>query len=151
MSVNLETTPDLHARARAARRPLRVAIAWQMSVTAVIALVAGALAGVTGAISALLGGAICAIPFALAGWLVTRRPADSAVSMVTAALWAEMVRIGLIALLFGGTLFLYRDVSVAAFISAFIAGVVILSLAVFIREPAVVNESNEPTTSHGRV
>jgi len=148
MSVSLEASPDLRARAR---RPLRVSIAWQLAVTAVIAAIAAALAGVSGAISALLGGAICAVPFAFAGWIATRRMADSAVSMVTRALWAEMIRVALIVLLLGATLLFYPGLNAAAFFAAFIAGIVILSLAVFIRDSAVSTESNEPTTSHGRV
>lgn len=122
-----------------------------MGVTAVIAVIAAALAGVGGAISALLGGAICAFPFALAGWIATRRVADSTVSMVTGALWAEMIRIVLIVLLLGATLLFYPGLIAAAFFAAFIAGIVILSLAVFIRDSAVPTESNEPTASHGRV
>lgn len=143
MSVTLEARPDeaspeLRARAR---RPLRVAIAWQTGVTAVIAAIAAALAGMSGAVSALLGGAVCAVPFALAGWIATRRMASSAVSMVTGALWAEMVRVVLIVLFLGATLLFYPGLIAAAFFAAFIAGIVILSLAVFIRDSAASTES----------
>jgi ATP synthase protein I len=135
--VNLESAhPALPtaARARLPRRALRLALGWQVACTLLITVAAGALAGLHGAVSAALGGAICTVAFVLAGWLATRRIADSATSMLTTALLAEMVKVGTIVLLLGLTLVLYREAVATALLASFIASVVILALAVFVRD-----------------
>jgi ATP synthase protein I len=135
--VNLESAhPALAsaARGRLPRRALRLALGWQVGCTLLITVAAGAMAGLHGAVSAALGGAICTVAFALAGWLATRRIADSATSMVTTALFAEMAKVGTIVLLLGLTLAFYREAVAAALIASFIASVVILALAVFFRD-----------------
>jgi len=153
--VNLESAhPALTgaSRARLPRRALRLALAWQVGCTLLITVAAGALAGAHGALSAALGGAICTVAFAFAGWLATRRVADSATSMVTTALLAEMVKVGSIVVLLGLTLFLYRDVIAAALLASFISSVVILALAVFFRDGdrgAVPGQSSDAGASHG--
>lgn len=139
-------------RARLPRRALRLALAWQVGCTLLITVVAGALAGAHGAVSAALGGAICTVAFAFAGWLVTRRVADSATSMVTTALLAEMLKVGAIVLLLGLTLFLYREVIAAALLASFIASVAILALAVFFRDDdggVSPSQSSDSGASHG--
>lgn len=149
MSVILRAPLDVVARAL--RRPLRVAVAWQLGLTLALIAVFAVVAGVHGAVSAALGGAVCTAPFVLAGWVATRRLADSTVSMLTSALWAEIIRIGLIALLLAATLYLYRDLNAAAFFASFIASVVVLSLAVFVRDSAATDNSAEASTPHGHV
>lgn len=149
MSVFLRASRNVVARAL--RRPLRVAVYWQLGmVIALIAAFAAAI-GKHGAVSAALGGAICTIPFVFAGWLATRRSAESTVSMLTSALWAEMVRIGLIVLLLAASLYFYRDLNAAAFFASFIASVVILSLAVFVRDSSESSNAAVATAPHGRV
>lgn len=54
--------------------------------------------------------------------------------MVTTALFAEMVKVGTIVLLLGLTLVLYREAVATALLASFIASVVILALAVFVRD-----------------
>lgn len=122
------------ASARLPRRALRLALGWQVGCTLLITVAAGALAGLHGAVSAAIGGAICTLAFAFAGWLATRRVADSATSMVTTALFAEMVKVGAIVLLLGLTLVFYREAVATALLASFIASVVILALAVFVRD-----------------
>lgn len=149
MSVILRFPLDVVARAL--RRPLRVAVGWQLGLTIALIAVFAVVAGVHGAVSAALGGAICTAPFVLAGWLATRRLADSTVSMLTSALWAEMIRVVLIVLLLAATLYFYRDLNAAAFFASFIASIVVLSLAVFVRDIAATDNSAVATTPHGRV
>ena len=108
-----------------------------MVATAALTLLAGVLAGVHGAVSAALGGAVSVG----AGWASARvasgksaGKSDSAGGVLVTALKAEGVKLGVIALLLWLVLAFYPDVVATAFLGAFISTALIFSMAFFVRE-----------------
>jgi ATP synthase protein I len=105
-----------------------------MLATAALTLAAGALAGVHGAVSAALGGAVSVG----AGWtsavVAMRGKADSAGGVLVTALKAEGVKLGVIVILLWLVLAAYSEVVVPVFIGSFIATALIFSMALFVRE-----------------
>ena len=114
-------------------KPIRTVLRWQFIVTAVLAVLAGVLAGAHGAVSAALGGAV-SIGAGWASGLVASSKADSAGGVLVVALKAEGVKIGLIVVLLGVVLALYDEVVVMAFLGPFMATALIFSMAFFVRE-----------------
>ena len=116
------------------RRPVRTVLRWQLAVTVVLTIAGGILAGVDGALSAALGGAVSMG----AGWMsarvATAGKADSAGSVLLTALKAEGVKLGVIAILLGLVLTAYSAVVVPAFLGSFMVTVLIFSMAFFVRE-----------------
>jgi len=115
-------------------KPIRTVLRWQLLVTAALTLLAGVLAGVHGALSAALGGAVSLG----AGWVsaivATKGKADSAGGVLVTAFKAEGIKIGLIAILLWLVLATYAEVVVLAFLGSFMATIVIFSMAFFVRE-----------------
>jgi ATP synthase protein I len=116
-------------------KPIRTVLRWQCIVTALLALLAGVLAGMHGALSATLGGAVSMS----AGWASAQvaaavRKGESAGGVLVTALKAEAVKLGLIVLLLGVVLAAYAEVVVTAFIGTFVATMVIFSMALFVRD-----------------
>ncbi len=115
-------------------KPIRTVLRWQLLATAALALVAGALAGAHGALSAALGGAVSVG----AGWasarVATTGKADSAGGVLVTALKAEGVKLGVIAILLWLVLAAYTEVVVPVFLGSFMATVLIFSMALFVRE-----------------
>jgi ATP synthase protein I len=115
-------------------KPIRVVLQWQFGVTVALALLAGWLAGMHGALSAALGGAVsmCAgvASAVVAGWGSAR----SAGGILVGALRAEGIKIGLIAILLWLVLATYDQVVMIAFLGTFMATIVIFSMAFFVRE-----------------
>ncbi|HTP61621.1 MAG TPA: ATP synthase subunit I [Burkholderiales bacterium] len=114
-------------------KPILTVLRWQMCATAVLAILGGVLAGVHGACSAALGGAISVC----AGWvsaMVATRKTDSAGGVLVAALKAEGVKLGVIAVLLWLVLAAYSGVVVPVFLGSFIVTVLIFSMAFFVRE-----------------
>jgi len=115
-------------------QPLRTVLRWQLIATAALTLLAGVLAGVHGAVSAALGGAVSVS----AGWASARvasgRKSHSAGGVLVTALSAEGVKLGVIVVLLWLVLALYPDVLVTVFLGSFIATVLIFSMAFFVRE-----------------
>jgi ATP synthase protein I len=116
-------------------KPFLTVLRWQCIVTALLALLAGVIAGAHGALSAALGGAVSVS----AGWASaqmagTVRKGESAGGVLVTALKAEAIKLGLIMLLLGLVLAVYADVVVTAFIGAFVATMVIFSMALFVRD-----------------
>ena len=72
-------------------KPVRTAVIWQASATAVLALVGALLAGVNGAISAVLGGVVSMLSGVIATLIATRRTADSTGGVLFTAARAEGV------------------------------------------------------------
>lgn len=105
-----------------------------MVATAALTILAGVLAGAHGAISAALGGAVSVG----AGWASARvasgRKSDSAGGVLVTALTAEGVKLGVIVVLLWLVLAFYPDVVATAFLGAFVATVLIFSMAFFVRE-----------------
>lgn len=115
-------------------RPIRTVLRWQVIATAALALVGGALAGVDGALSAALGGAVTII----AGWtsamVAARGKTQSAGGVLVGALRAEAVKIGLIAFLLWLVLATYENVVAPALFGSFVITVLIFTMAFFVRE-----------------
>jgi ATP synthase protein I len=115
-------------------KPIRTVLRWQLIATALLASLAGFLAGAHGALSAVLGGAVSVCAGWASGVVAARGKAKSAGEVLTGALAAEAVKIGLIIVLLGLVLALYDEVAVMAFLGAFIATALIFSMAFFVRE-----------------
>ena len=124
----------MNASLGALRKPIRTVLRWQLMATAVLALAGGILAGVDGALSAALGGAVSLG----AGWssavVASKGKAQSAGEILLGALMAEGVKIGLIVLLLWLVLATYDSVVAPAFFGSFIATVLIFGMAFFVRE-----------------
>jgi ATP synthase protein I len=124
----------MNAGLRRLGRPVRVAVIWQASATAVLALVCGLLAGVNGAVSAVLGGMVSMLSGVTATLMATRRTAGSAGGAILTAARAEGVRVVLIVVLLWLVLATYRKVVAPAFIGTFVTTLLLFSAAFFIRE-----------------
>lgn len=124
----------MNANLGALRKPIRTVLRWQLMATAALTLAGGILAGVDGALSAALGGAVSIC----AGWLsavvAARGKAESAGEVLISALMAEGVKIGLIVLLLWLVLATYDEVVAPAFFGTFVATVLIFGMAFFVRD-----------------
>ncbi len=123
-------------------RPLLVVFAWQVAAIAVLAALSGWIAGTSAALSAVLGGAV-----ALAGGLVfalfmPRRPEASPLSAISRMVRAEAAKVGAIVLLLWLVLTLYKDAVMPALIGTFILAVIIFSMAVFVRNPVLLDTTD---------
>ncbi len=124
----------MNLRFRIQSKPIRTVLRWQILATLALAALAGFLAGVHGALSAALGGALSV----LAGWasatVATTGRMDSAGGVLVTALKAEAVKLGTIGLLLWLVLATYGEVVIPAFLGCFVATVLIFSMAFFVRE-----------------
>lgn len=124
----------MNATPRLLSKPIRTVLRWQLIATAALTLVAAILAGVHGALSAALGGAVSVC----AGWIsavvASKGKAQSAGGVVIGALTAEGVKLGLIVILLWLVLTTYSDVVVPGFIGSFLVTAVIFAMAFFVRE-----------------
>jgi ATP synthase protein I len=124
----------MNASLGALRKPIRTVLRWQLMVTAALTLAGGILAGVDGALSAALGGAVSLC----AGWVsavvASKGKAQSAGEVLIGALMAEGVRIGLIVLLLWLVLATYDELVAPAFFGSFVATVLIFGMAFFVRD-----------------
>lgn len=115
-------------------KPIRVVLRWQIIATVCIAGLAGWLAGLHGAMSALAGGAISVI----AGWTSARVSARgrkvTAGEILLSAIMAEGVKLGVIGVLLGLAFWLYGEMVVPAFLGSFVFTVLIFSMAFFVSE-----------------
>lgn len=115
-------------------RPIRTVLQWQILATVVLAILAGVLGGMHGAISAALGGMVSIVAGAASGLVATLGKANSAGGVLITALKAEGVKFGTIAILLGLVLASYGEVVVPAFIGSFLATILIFSMAFFVRD-----------------
>ena len=115
-------------------KAIRTVLRWQLVATAVLTLLAGWLAGGSGSLSAALGGAVSLSAGWASGMVAGMGKTRSAGGILVGALRAEGVKIGLIAVLLGVVLAMYRDVVVIAFLGTFMATAMIFSMAFFVRE-----------------
>lgn len=103
--------------------------------TAVLALLAGALTGVHGALSAALGGFVsigAGVGFALAASMSKTESAGG--RLLLAAFRAEAVKVALVFVLMWLVLATYKSVVVAAFLGSLAVTVLIFAMAFFVRE-----------------
>jgi ATP synthase protein I len=124
----------MNASPRALRRPIRTVLRWQLLATAALTLVAGLVAGVHGALSAALGGAVSMCAGGISAVVATLGNTRSAAGSVVSALRAEGVKIALIVGLLWLVLATYADIVAPAFFGSFIATILIFSMAFFVRE-----------------
>src|SRR5262245_6262544 len=115
-------------------RPVMTVLRWQLAATAAMALAAGGLAGLHGALSAIAGGLVSTTAGFAAAFVASRGDTKSAGGVLVGALRAEGVKIGLIALLLWLVLKAYPDVVVIAFIASFVVTVLIFGMAFFVRD-----------------
>ena len=124
----------MNASLGALRKPIRTVLRWQLMATAVLTLAGGILAGVDGALSAALGGAVSLC----AGWssavVASKGKAQSAGEILLGALMAEGVKIGLIVILLWLVMATYDSVVAPAFFGSFIVTVLIFGMAFFVRD-----------------
>ena len=116
-------------------KPVYTVLRWQLAATALLALAAGWLAGLHGAISAVAGGLVSIFAGLAAAFVASRGDTKSAGGLVVGALRAEGVKIGLIALLLWLVLNTYPGVVITAFMASFILTVLIFAMAFFVRDP----------------
>ena len=112
----------------------RPVIGLQILCTAALSLLSAWLAGVHGAISSALGGSIGIIAGLAFAALAARSKPKSAGEALYAALRAEAVKVVLMIVLLWIALATYRNVVAIGLIGAFIATVLIFTMAVWIRE-----------------
>jgi len=115
-------------------KPIRTVIRWQFAATAALTLIAGALAGAHGAVSAALGGAVSLCAGWASGSVAAAGKSDSAGGVLVNALRAEGVKLGVIAILLWAVLATYAEIVVPVFLGSFIATALIFSMAFFVRE-----------------
>ena len=119
-------------------KPLRTVLKWQLVVTAVIAVIAGFWAGQQGMISAVLGGLVNVAAGAVYAFLLgvgqRARAVPDAGSTLIAMLRAEAAKILVIVAGLWIVLSAYKGVVPAAFFTAFVATVIVFSMAFFVRE-----------------
>jgi ATP synthase protein I len=123
-----------NAMLRHLRKPVLTVLRWQLAATAALVVLAAFIAGVHGAASALAGGLI-SITAGLASALVASiGNASSAGGIVSSALRAEAVKLGLAVLLLWLVLANYREAVVGALIASFVVTLVIFAMAFFVRD-----------------
>ncbi len=115
-------------------RPIRIVLRWQLFATVVASLLSGWIAGVHGAVSAALGGAICISAGLVFALVASKSSTRSAGEALIWALRAEGIRLVLMVVLLWLVLATYPDVVVAGLIGSFIVSVLIFAMAAFVRE-----------------
>lgn len=119
-------------------KPIQTVLKWQLVATVAVAAIAGAVAGVHGAMSAALGGLVnlaAGVVYALlVGLGVGKAVIPSVGTTLIAMMRAEAGKILVIVGGLWGTLTLYQGVVPVAFFAAFVLTVVIFSLAFFVRD-----------------
>jgi ATP synthase protein I len=112
----------------------RPIIGLQVLCTAAASLLSAWLAGMHGAISAVLGGSIGIVAGAAFAALAARGKSKSAGEALYAVLRAEAVKLAFMILLLWIALATYKDVVAIGLIGTFIATVLIFTMAILVRE-----------------
>ena len=115
-------------------KPIRAVLRWQLIATALLALVAGLLAGTPGAMSAVLGGAVSVVAGAAAAVVAAKGRGKSAGGVLIGALLAEGVKLGLIVILALLVLTAYDGAVVPVFVGALVVTALLFSMAFFVRD-----------------
>jgi ATP synthase protein I len=115
-------------------KPVRTVLVWQVVVTVLLAVVAGLVAGIHGAVSATLGGAVSVVAGLAFAMIMQSSNMQSADGTIVAALRAEATKIGLAVILLWLVLALYKDVVLIVFIGSFIFSILVFSMAFFVRD-----------------
>jgi F0F1-type ATP synthase assembly protein I len=123
-----------NAMLRALRRPIRTVLMWQVAATALMALVAGLVADMAAALSAAAGGGVSISAGRAAAMVASLSTAKSAGGVLAGALRAEAVKLTVALLLLWLVLANYEQTVVGVFLGAFVATMLIFSMAFFVRE-----------------
>ena len=115
-------------------RPFRVALAWQLAATLVVAAVAFAWVGFHGMLSAVLGGAINLSAGVVYAFALALSPSRTAGATVATLFRAEAAKILVIVALLWLVLSTYREVVLPALLAAFIVTVLLFRVALFVRD-----------------
>jgi ATP synthase protein I len=119
---------------RALSKPIRAVLRWQLIATLALTLIAAAVTGLHGALSAVLGGMVSMCAGLVSGFVASFGKAESAGSVLIGALRAEGVKIGLIVILLWLVLATYEKVVALAFLGTFMLTALIFSLAFAVRD-----------------
>jgi len=119
---------------RALSKPIRTVLRWQLIATLAMTLVAAVVAGVHGALSAVLGGAVSVCAGLVSGAVASAGKAESAGGVLVGALRAEGIKIGIIVILLWLVLATYRDVVTLAFLGTFMLTALVFSVAFVVRD-----------------
>jgi ATP synthase protein I len=117
-------------------RPIRIVLAWQLGVTAVLTVVFGVVWGIHGAASAALGGAVNLVAGCGFAFMVSRSRAGTAGEALRGIFRAEATKIMLILVQLPVLLTNYRDIVHVAFFVTFVITVVVFAAAVAVRDTA---------------
>jgi ATP synthase protein I len=114
--------------------PIRTVLRWQLIATGVLALVAGLVWGIHGALSAVLGGGVNIVAGGVYGWRVSRGEARTAGEAVATLFRAWGMKVLLIVLQLLLVMQFYKDIVHAAFLAAFVVTVAVFSAAITVRD-----------------
>jgi ATP synthase protein I len=115
-------------------KAIRTVIRWQALATGAMTMVCSLLAGVHGAVSAMLGGlvGICAgLAFSV---VVSLSKSESVAGTLVTAFRAEAVKITLALVLLWVGFVTYTDIVAVAFVGSFAISILIFGMAFFVRE-----------------
>ena len=115
-------------------RPYRAVLLWQAAATLAIASVAGAWAGVHGALSAVLGGVINLSAGVVYAFALAIAPPKTAGATIAALFRAEAAKILVIVALLWLVLSTYHEAVLPALLAAFIVTVLLFRVALFVRD-----------------
>ncbi|HEX2826373.1 MAG TPA: ATP synthase subunit I [Burkholderiales bacterium] len=115
-------------------RPIRTVLKWQCYATAAIALIAGILMGLPGALSALLGGLVNITAGAVFGVVATHSRKRTAGEALIAMMRAEAGKVALIVVQLWLVLAYVKPLLLAPFFGTFVLTVIFFSAAIFVRE-----------------
>ena len=115
-------------------RSIRTVLGWQCYATIAIAALMFVWKGPHGGISAVLGGVVSVIAGAAYGYMVSRKVVRGAGNTLRILLRAESTKIALTVLQLWLVLTVYKSIDVVGLFLAFIATVMIFSLALFVSD-----------------
>ena len=115
-------------------KPLRTVLRWQLYATAAMALGAGAIAGMHGAFSAVLGGIVSWAAGLVFAVMVSGGRVRTAGEVLRILFRAEASKIMLIIILLWLVLTTYQDVVPVAFFAAFIVSVLVSQAVMLVSE-----------------
>ncbi|HET9747918.1 MAG TPA: ATP synthase subunit I [Casimicrobiaceae bacterium] len=115
-------------------KPYRAVLLSQAVATVAIAAMSGLVAGVHGALSAILGGVINVSAGVVYMFVLAVAPPRTAGGTIAAMFRAEGAKILVIIALLWLVLSTYRDAVLPAFLAAFVVTVLLSSVALFVRE-----------------
>lgn len=115
-------------------KAIRTVLWWQLAATGLLMLLVGWLAGIHGAISAMLGGLVSIVASLAFAIVVSLSRSDSLAGTLVAAFRGEAVKFTLAIILLWAVFATYKDVVAIGFIGSFAISILIFGMAFFVRE-----------------